>query len=92
MQNTNTTLHQAAQLLQSYGWQAGKVEPLTEDSEWDWLESRERAYKLADYTDARAARLAAMEVARLAAHPPKKAKVKRMKRAQGMDSIFGQAA
>ena len=61
MQNTNTTLHQAAQLLQRYGWQAGKVEPVTDASEKDWLESRERAYRLADHTDAKAARLAAAQ-------------------------------
>ena len=59
MKNTNTTLHQAAQLLQSYGWQAGKVEPVTEASERDWVEARQRARRLADATDARAAKLAA---------------------------------
>ena len=70
MQNTNTTLYQAAQLLQSYGWQAGKVQPVTTASEKDWIESRERAYRLADYNDARAARQAGIEAARMAAHLP----------------------
>jgi len=45
--------------LEQRGWQAGKVEPVTTASERDWIESRERAYRLADYTDARAARMAA---------------------------------
>ena len=76
MDNTNTTgvptphlsLQDAADLLRSYGWQAGKVEPVTTASEKDWLQSRERAQRLADYNDARAARLAAIEAARQAAH------------------------
>jgi hypothetical protein len=76
MDNTNdttpptphTTLQDAADLLCSYGWTAGQVTAITAHTDIDWIESRERAYKLADANDARAARLAAIEAARMAAH------------------------
>ena len=74
--NTNTTgaptphlsLQDAVELLRSYGWTPGQITAVTEQTELDWVESRERAYRLADHTDARAARLAAIEAARQAAH------------------------
>ena len=67
MDNTNDTtpptphisLQDVTTLLQSYGWTPGRIAAITAASERDWLESRERAYRLADATDARAARLAA---------------------------------
>lgn len=67
MDNTNDTtpptphisLQDVTTLLQSYGWTPGRIAAITDASERDWLESRERAYRLADATDARAARLAA---------------------------------
>ena len=76
MDNTNTTtpptphlsLQDAADLLRSYGWTPGQVTAITAQTDLDWIESRERAQRLADYTDARAARLAAIEAARQAAH------------------------
>ena len=76
MDNTNTTtpptphisLQDAAALLRSYGWTPGQVTAITVQTDLDWIESRERAYKLADYNDARAARMAAIEAARMAAH------------------------
>ena len=76
MDNTNTTtpptphlsLQNAADLLRSYGWTPGQVTAITAQTDLDWIESRERCYRLADATDARAARLAAIEAARQAAH------------------------
>jgi len=66
MDNTNNTtpptphisLQDAAALLRSYGWTPGQVTAITDATEADWLQSRERAYRLADYNDARAARMA----------------------------------
>lgn len=58
MNNGQTPLQKAAAIL-SNDWQAGKVEPVTTASEKDWIQSRIRAYHLADATDARAARKAA---------------------------------
>ena len=55
------TLQDAADLLRSYGWTSGQVTAITEQTEKDWIESRERAYRLADHTDAKAARLAAAQ-------------------------------
>jgi hypothetical protein len=95
MKNTNTTLHQAAQLLQSYGWQVGKVEPVTTASEKDWIESRERAYRLADATDARAARMAAQATtidstgtATRIAPPPKAKRPKKAAPGTGTAAMF----
>lgn len=61
------TLQDAAALLQAYGWTPGQITTITTQTDLDWIESRERAARLADYTDARAARLAAIEAARMAA-------------------------
>ena len=63
----HTTLQDAADLLRSYGWTPGQVTAITEQTELDWIESREIAYRLADANDARAARQATIEAARLAA-------------------------
>ena len=76
MDNTNNTtpptphitLQDAAALLRSYGWTPGQVTAITVQTDLDWIERRERCYRLADYTDARVARLAAIEAARQAAH------------------------
>ena len=59
MKKEQTPLEAAAELLEQYGWYALKVQPITDATERDWIESRERAYKLADANDAKAARLAA---------------------------------
>ncbi len=60
MKKEQTPLEAAAELLEQYGCYALKVQPITEASERDWIESCERCYRLADYNDARAARLAAV--------------------------------
>ncbi len=102
MDNTNDTtpptphisLQDVTTLLQSYGWTPGRIAAITAASERDWLESRERAYRLADITDARAARLAA-------AAPPQptgtatrvsRPKAKRVKAAPGEGGLFNLAA
>ena len=101
--NTNTTgaptphlsLQDAVELLRSYGWTPGQITAVTEQTELDWVESRERAYRLADHTDARAARLAAQ------AAPPQptgtatrvaRPKAKRVKAAPGEGGLFNLAA
>ena len=61
MKNTITALREAAALLQSHGWTAGRTESITDQSEREWQKARIRAYHLADATDARAARKAAQE-------------------------------
>ena len=53
------TLQDAVSLLQSYGWTPGQITTITAQTDLDWIESRERAQRLADITDARAALLAA---------------------------------
>ena len=50
------SLQDAVELLQAYGWTAGQITAITAQTELDWLESRERAYRLADISDARAAK------------------------------------
>ncbi len=47
-------LQQAATLLASHGWEAGRVQAITDDSERGWQAARERATLLASWTDFKA--------------------------------------
>jgi hypothetical protein len=97
--NTNDTgvptphisLQDAADLLRSYGWPPGQVTAITVQTDLDWIESRERAYKLADYNDAKAARMAAHQRPQptgTAARMPK-VKAKKVAPWAGTASMFG---
>jgi hypothetical protein len=90
MNNEQTPLQTAAAFLSS-DWQAGKVQPVTTASERDWLQSRERAYRLADYTDAQAARQAAHQRPQATGTATRMPKVKAKKVVPGTGtvSMFG---
>jgi hypothetical protein len=47
-------LQQAAKRLASHGWEAGRVQAITDDSERGWQAARERATLLASWTDFKA--------------------------------------